>query len=178
MGLFSKTKQPDAPVAPDEADEAHVDEKEEAPMDDAVPASASEKHHPDDHDEGEDTGDDDSLQANRATEWDEGGPSHCGYHETVHATLMAVGGSVHKILGSPPEPVEGKMNLVSNWFQEASYAIRDFVRGKSNMTEDVHEIMSTIMSNSQSKDETEEHPPKDETSKPAEAADVSMDVSA
>lgn len=165
MGLFKK-KQPEPPPAPVEKEEAPVYEKEETPVDDSVPASGSEKH-PEDHDEGEDTGDDDSLQANRATEWDEGGPSHCGYHESVHATLMAVGASVHSVVGSPPEPVEGKLNLVANWFQEASYAIRDFVRGKSNMSEDVNEIMNTIMSNSHSKDEAEE-PPKAETTKPVE----------
>ena len=171
MGLFKK-KQADPPANPVEIDnEAPANEKEEVPIDDSVPPSGSEKHHPDDHDESV-SGDDDSLHANRATEWDEGGPSHCGYHETVHATLMAVGASVHKIVGPPSEPVEGKMNLVSNWFQEASYAIRDFVRGKSNMSEDVHEIMNTIMSNSQSKDEAEE-PTKDESSKPAEAENVS-----
>ena len=35
----------------------------------------------------------------QSPEWDEGGPSHCGYHETVHDTMMAVGRAVHSVVG-------------------------------------------------------------------------------
>jgi hypothetical protein len=165
MGLFNKKKpQPEAAPPPVVKEELPV-VKEEAPVDSSVNDTVSDKT-PRDDNEDVSIGDDDSLQATRATEWDEGGPSHCGYHETVHDTLMAVGKSVHSVVGSPPEPVDTKMNVVANWFQEASYAVRDFLRGKSNMSEDVNEIMNTIMSQSHSKDEGEEK--AEDVTKPAD----------
>jgi len=66
----------------------------------------------------------------QSPEWDEGGPSHCGYHETVHDTMMAVGRSVHSVVGDPsPQVEENVIQSVGTWFQEASYAVRDFLRG-------------------------------------------------
>jgi hypothetical protein len=156
MGLFNKKKSPAAmEEAPDVKKEALL-AKEEAHVDSSAKDNGSDKNQNDTDAEDVSIGDDDSLQATRATEWDEGGASHCGYHQTVHDTLMAVGKSVHNLVGPPPEPVDTKMNVVANWFQEASYAVRDFFRGKSTMTEDVHEIMTTIMSQKDSKDEGEE----------------------
>lgn len=177
MGLFNKKKpQPEAAPSPAVKKEAPVVDKEarsakeEAHVDSSVKETGSEKNQTDTDHEDVSIGDDDSLQAARATEWDEGGPSHCGYHQTIHETLMAVGKSVHNIVGPPPEQVDSKMNIVANWFQEASYAVRDFLRGKSTMTEDVQEIMTTIMSQNESKDEGDEK--AEDVTKPADAPAV------
>mmetsp|Transcript_32510 Transcript_32510/g.67801 ORF Transcript_32510/g.67801 Transcript_32510/m.67801 type:complete len:205 (-) Transcript_32510:193-807(-) len=86
-------------------------------------------------------------EAEAAQEWDEGGPSHCGYHETVHETLMAVGASVHSLVGDPPENVNSGMKQVGNWFQEASYATRDFVRGDQEVNDDAGDTLSTMKAN-------------------------------
>lgn len=171
MGLFSKKKPQSAAVPSPAAKQGAPDVKEEAHVDSSVKDNGSDKNQNDTDHEDVSIGDDDSLQATRATEWDEGGASHCGYHQTVHDTLMAVGKSVHDLVGPPPEPVDTKMNVVANWFQEASYAVRDFFRGKSTMTEDVHEIMSTIMSQNDSKDEGEEK--AEDVTKPADSPVVS-----
>lgn len=85
----------------------------------------------------------------RATEWDEGGKSHCGYSDSVHDTLMAVGGSVHGVVGDPGPSVERKMNTVANWFQEMSYAVRDFWRGEGKMSEDLQDVMNSVMPESE-----------------------------
>lgn len=82
-----------------------------------------------------------------AQEWDEGGPSHCGYHETVHATLMTVGASVHSLVGDPPEGMQSSMKQVGNWFQEASYATRDFIRGDQEVNDDAGDTLSTMKNN-------------------------------
>ncbi len=69
--------------------------------------------------------------------WDEGGKSDCGYRDTFHDTLMAIGASIHKVVGEPSEKVRKAMKGVGNWFQEASYAARDFKRGEMNIAEEI-----------------------------------------
>jgi hypothetical protein len=88
----------------------------------------------------------DISQCSAKSEWDEGGASQCGYNQIVHDTLMSVGKTVHSILGDPPEVVQKEMKSVSGWFQEASYAVRDYTRGNANIEQDTHEVVSTIMS--------------------------------
>lgn len=68
-------------------------------------------------------------------EWDEGGPSHCGYPNVVHDALMSIGESMHLLFGEPSEATWERMTDVGNYFQEISYAARDFRRGKLSMTE-------------------------------------------
>ena len=84
--------------------------------------------------------------------WDEGGVSDCGYSETVHETLMSVGQSVHNIVGPPSESVKTSMGSVGNWFQEASYAVRDIVRGENSkdFQEDASQAFSTLMNGGES----------------------------
>ena len=89
--------------------------------------------HDDQHDEAHDD-EEAHEEADEVQEWDEGGPSHCGYSESVHDTLMAVGKSVHGVVGEPSQEVEqGVIKSIGNWFQEASYAVRDFVRGNKDV---------------------------------------------
>jgi len=61
--------------------------------------------------------------------WDEGGRSDCGYTDTIHDTLMTLGGWMHGIFGEPSEEMSDHMKGIGNYFQEASYAVRDFRRG-------------------------------------------------
>jgi hypothetical protein len=76
--------------------------------------------------------------------WDEGGPSDCGYSTGVHDMLMAIGGTVHKVAGDPSAPAKKALATVGNWFQEASYAVRDIFRGK---TEDMQENANVVVNN-------------------------------
>ena len=69
--------------------------------------------------------------------WDEGGKSDCGYRDSFHDTLMAIGASMHKVVGEPSDKIRSAMKGVGNWFQEASYAARDFKRGEMNITEEL-----------------------------------------
>ena len=69
-------------------------------------------------------------------EWDEGGPSQCGYSEAVHSTLMTFGEAIHGVVGDPSPHVEEKLKEVGVWFQEASYATRDIVRGNKLMVDE------------------------------------------
>ena len=94
----------------------------------------------------DDYDDDDNSQCSAKSEWDEGGASHCGYSSMVHNTLMTVGKSVHRVIGDPPERVERGMKSVGGWFQEASYAIRDYTRGNANIEEETKEVVDTIIS--------------------------------
>jgi hypothetical protein len=107
----------------------------------------------DDHDDHEDDDHDDGkfdLYSEEA-EWDEGGKSHCGYSEAVHATLMSVGETVHAVIGEPSPQVEKELKAVGNWFQEASYAARDLFRGpregeeSSGMKEDALDAVKTLL---------------------------------
>jgi len=90
--------------------------------------------------------DDDLSQCSAKSEWDEGGASHCGYSPFVHETLMTIGKSVHSVIGDPPEKAERVMKSVGGWFQEASYAVRDYTRGNSNIEEDTKDVVDTIIS--------------------------------
>jgi hypothetical protein len=79
-------------------------------------------------------------------EWDEGGPSQCGFSLSVHDTLMSAGESVHKVVGEPSEDVESVMKEVGKWFQEASYAVRDFARCDKGVNADTIEAASEMQS--------------------------------
>jgi hypothetical protein len=116
----------------------------------------SEAYHPDDDPLHEDDENEDE-EFHKVTEWDEGGSSHCGYSESVHETLMTVGGSLHGVVGDPPQAVEKKMNTVSNWFQEMSYAIRDFWRSEGNMTEDIQDVVNSVMHSESQEEKDGEH---------------------
>lgn len=109
----------------------------------------SSDYHPD-HDPIDEGNDEevDEEELHKATEWDEGGKSHCGYSDSVHDTLMAVGGSVHGVVGEPNAHVEKKMNAVANWFQEMSYTIRDLWRGQHDISQDFHDVMNSVMADS------------------------------
>ncbi len=61
--------------------------------------------------------------------WDEGGRSDCGYSDTLHDTLMTLGSWMHSLFGEPSEELDTHMKGIGNYFQEASYAVRDFKRG-------------------------------------------------
>ncbi len=61
--------------------------------------------------------------------WDEGGRSDCGYSDTLHDTLMTLGSWMHSLFGEPSEEMNNHMKGIGNYFQEASYAVRDFKRG-------------------------------------------------
>jgi len=39
-------------------------------------------------------------------EWDEGGPSQCGYSEPIHGVLMSAGAAIHRVVGDPGEGVK------------------------------------------------------------------------
>ena len=68
-------------------------------------------------------------------QWDEGGRSDCGYSDVVHDTLMSVGLVVHKLFGEPSDSLHTKMKGIGSYFQEASYAVRDFKRGTLPVSE-------------------------------------------
>ena len=74
--------------------------------------------------------------------WDEGGASNCGYSDSVHGALMSAGKVVHSAVGDPSDQVRGSISYIGNWFQEASYAVRDLVRG--NHVEMGHDIADTV----------------------------------
>ena len=107
--------------------------------------------HDHDHDEEDDHDDGKFDLYSEEAEWDEGGKSHCGYSEAVHATLMSVGESVHSVIGEPSPRVEKELKAVGNWFQEASYAARDLFRGpqegeeSSGMKEDALDAVKTLL---------------------------------
>ena len=115
---------------------------ETRPASDGAPSSTvgdaaytSEEHLPEDE----------PIDENAYNEWDEGGPSQCGYNESFHNVLMKVGKSVHNVVGDPSPGVEKGMKTVGNWFQEASYAVRDFCRGnKQELGDDASETLSTM----------------------------------
>lgn len=69
-------------------------------------------------------------------EWDEGGPSQCGYSEPIHGVLMSAGAAIHRVVGDPGEGVKVGMRRIGNFFQEASYAVRDVVRGDAGVKDD------------------------------------------
>ena len=69
-------------------------------------------------------------------EWDEGGPSQCGYSEQIHGVLMSAGAAIHRVVGDPGEGMKVGMRRIGNFFQEASYAVRDVVRGDADVKDD------------------------------------------
>lgn len=69
-------------------------------------------------------------------EWDEGGPSQCGYSEPFHGVLMSAGAAIHRVVGDPGEGMKVGMRRIGNFFQEASYAVRDVVRGDAGVKDD------------------------------------------
>mmetsp|Transcript_25353 Transcript_25353/g.43278 ORF Transcript_25353/g.43278 Transcript_25353/m.43278 type:complete len:212 (-) Transcript_25353:350-985(-) len=93
---------------------------------------------------------------NEVKEWDEGGKSHCGYGDSVHDTLMSIGQSIHKVVGEPSDGVQGAMQSVGNWFQEASYAVRDLKRGKMDVAEETAAAMKSVVSNDDEKEDVDE----------------------
>jgi len=114
------------------------------------PTVVSNEHHDDDklgehHSSFEEEEEDDVDLENEIQEiksWDEGGPSDCGYSDSIHDTLMNLGGSVHGVVGDPSPSTNKTLGLIGNWFQEASYAIRDILRGK---TDDMHDEASVVV---------------------------------
>eukprot|EP00571_Detonula_confervacea_P008274 CAMPEP_0172324448 /NCGR_PEP_ID=MMETSP1058-20130122/51407_1 /TAXON_ID=83371 /ORGANISM="Detonula confervacea, Strain CCMP 353" /LENGTH=136 /DNA_ID=CAMNT_0013040725 /DNA_START=156 /DNA_END=566 /DNA_ORIENTATION=+ len=82
--------------------------------------------------EGEDQEDDNNFTQKS---WDEGGLSDCGYADSVHDTLMSIGKIVHFYVGEPSDELQGRMKGIGSYFQEASYTVRDFQRGKLNIEE-------------------------------------------
>lgn len=103
----------------------------------------------DERDEHEDDVDDEQFKG-----WDEGGKSDCGYRDSFHDTLMSIGASIHKVVGEPSEKIKKAMLGVGNWFQEASYAARDFKRGEMNIAEE--------LKGSNEEEEDEEHDEEEE----------------
>lgn len=86
------------------------------------------------------------------------GPSDCGYSDAVHNSFMAVGKSIHAIVGDPPQAVENPMTQAGDWFQEASVVVRDFVTGKADIKEEASDMMSSIvkMTSGEEDDDDEE----------------------
>lgn len=174
MGLF-KTKKPEivqvevaSPEPPEAAETAPVKSEEvESKQDDDTGTEKTAPNHADNYhsDAGEDEDDDD---IDKVQEWDEGGRSHCGYHATVHETLMSVGESVHGVVGEPSERVDRNLNMVANWFQEASYAVRDFLRGDASMSQD----MKDMFMGSKSEEDGEHKTATEGDVKPTESAAV------
>jgi hypothetical protein len=116
----------------------------------ATPVTTTTDDHYDEEDEANENEEDEAneneeVEEEQVQEWDEGGSSHCGYSEGVHETLMAVGQSVHSVVGEPAEVVEqGMIKSVGNWFQEASYAVRDFVRGNKEVEDDASQTFTDM----------------------------------
>ena len=79
-------------------------------------------------------------------EWDEGGPSQCGYSEPIHSVLMSAGSTIHRIVGDPGEGLNTSMRRIGNFFQEASYAVRDVVRGDGEVKQDAHKAWKEMVS--------------------------------
>lgn len=74
--------------------------------------------------------DNDIVEEEAPMAWDEGGRSDCGYPDSLHETLMMIGESMHDIFGEPSKELQMQMKDVGNYFQEVSYAARDWQRGE------------------------------------------------
>ena len=92
--------------------------------------------------------------------WDEGGQSDCGYSETVHETLMSVGKCMYSLFGEPGDKLHGKMKGIGSYFQEASYAARDWKRGDLKK-EEVGELVKDL---TRDQDEDDDEVEEDEGS--------------
>jgi len=106
-------------------------------------------------DDVDDDDDDEEEETEEVKAWDEGGPSDCGYGETVHQTLMNVGAKVHGVVGDPGEKISSVQKSIGNWFQELSYATRDIVRGEKDLKQDAADAVKTLMGGGK-EDEAEE----------------------
>ena len=124
----------------------------ETPNHSSSPGLAPEEHKEhtllSEHEEDEEEEDHEEVKA-----WDEGGPSDCGYGETVHQTLMNVGAKVHGVVGDPGEKISTVQKSIGNWFQELSYATRDIVRGEKDLKQDAADAVKTLMSGGKTEDE-------------------------
>lgn len=117
----------------------------------ASPAIEEDVHIHDDERDDEEDEDHDNEEINEEIKgWDEGGKSDCGYRDSFHDTLMSIGASIHKVVGEPSQKIKSAMKGVGNWFQEASYAARDFKRGEMNIAEE-------IKGSNEDEEEEEEH---------------------
>ena len=88
-------------------------------------------------------------------QWDEGGRSDCGYSDVVHDTLMSVGHVVHNLFGEPSDSLHTKMKGIGSYFQEASYAVRDFKRGTLPVSE-VGELVKIENDDEEEDDDSEQ----------------------
>ena len=105
----------------------------------------------------EDTEDEKSLNGG-IKPWDEGGVSDCGYHETLHSAIMKVGETIHNVVGTPTSRgVISVQKTIGNWFQELSYATRDFLNGghDSTLHKDTADAIHTVMTGGGLPDEDE-----------------------
>jgi hypothetical protein len=91
--------------------------------------------------------DDVETESKEVKPWDEGGPSDCGYSETLHHTLMSVGEQVHALVGTPGAKFSSAQKSIGNWFQELSYTTRDILRGENqeDMQKDAADAIKTVM---------------------------------
>ena len=138
-----------APIISDPKEEPEI-----GPVDEVDQSADADHGAEDDHmDEDDENENDDDEHENEVKEWDEGGKSHCGYGDSVHDTLMSIGASIHKVVGEPNEGVQGTINSIGNWFQEASYAARDLQRGKMDVAEETAAAMKSVVSNDEKDEE-------------------------
>ena len=145
-------------------------EEAHAPIDESAEQICSDGEGPDDEEEHDDE-EEEEHDPDEVKQWDEGGKSHCGYGDGVHETLMAIGEKIHKIVGEPSENVKEHMRSIGNWFQEASYAARDFERGKMNVGEEMAEGMKSVVTG----DEQDEHN-EEEGDEHADGAEATSDA--
>lgn len=118
-----------APAEPVTAMESSVPEVDDRPLDKSEMDDEEDEH-----------------EEEPAKEWDEGGKSHCGYNEFVHETLMKIGETIHKVVGDPSAPVNSAMKGIGNWFQEASYAVRDVKEGKMDVADETVQAIKSMVS--------------------------------
>ena len=97
----------------------------------------------------------DGKELDEDLEWDEGGPSQCGYSEPVHGVLMSAGAAIHRVVGDPGEGVKVGMRRIGNFFQEASYAVRDVVRGDAGVKDDARNAWKEMVGRSAPEGEEE-----------------------
>eukprot|EP01083_Nonionella_stella_P056792 149360_1 len=59
---------------------------------------------------------------------------------------MSIGETIHKVVGDPNEGVQGAMQSIGNWFQEASYAARDLQSGNMDVAGETAAVMKSVVS--------------------------------
>jgi phage-related protein len=72
---------------------------------------------------------------------------------------MSMGSAIHKVVGEPSETVIEAMNQIGNWFQEASYAARDFKQGNMNVREETMQAVKSVVSGDDEDEEDKMNPP-------------------